>query len=89
MNTQSFMKAFFLILGKIVLFPLLTILVLAEPLIRFLCSFLMLGGIAVAIAFEISAVGPNVPFLIVLGMSIGFGILMLAYQALIALLLRD
>jgi hypothetical protein len=77
------------VLGKMLLFPILTILVLLEPVVSFTCCFMALGGIFAAIVFEVSPVGPRFPFLVIFGMSLAFGALLLLYQALIMLLLKD
>jgi hypothetical protein len=73
------------VLGKLLLFPVLTTLVLLEPVISFVCCFLMFGGVFAAIVFEVSAAGSRFPFFVILGMSFGFGAFLLAYQFLISL----
>jgi hypothetical protein len=77
------------VVGKTLLFSILTTLVVLEPLVSFICCFMMFGGIFAAIVFEVSAVGPRFPFLVIFGMSLAFGVLLLLYQVLIALLLKE
>lgn len=77
------------VLGKMLLFPILTTLVLLEPVVSFVCCFMMFGGIFAAVVFEVSAAGPQFPFLAVFSMSLAFGFFLLLYQALVALLLRS
>lgn len=76
-------------LGKLLLLPILTTLILLLPIVSFICCFLMFGGMFAAIAFEVSAVGPKFPFLVVFGMSLAFGLFLLLYHALIWMLLRN
>lgn len=88
-QSSAFLRGSVRVLGKTLLFPILTTLVLLEPLVSFVCCFMMFGGIFAAIAFEVSAVGPRFPFLVVFGMSLAFGVFLLLYQVLIALLLKE
>lgn len=89
MEIRPLLSAFARVLGKMLLFPILTTLLLLEPVVRFICCFMMFGGIFAAIVFEVSAAGPRFPFLAILSMSLAFGAFLLLYQALVALLLRD
>lgn len=68
--------------------PLVSILVLLEPAVRFLCSLAMVLGVTAAILFEVSALGARFPFLWMLALSMGFGVVLVLYYALIALLSR-
>ncbi len=68
--------------------PLLGILVLLEPVVRFLCSLVMVVGVITSVLFEISAAGPRFPFLWMLALSLGFGVVLFLYDGLIALLSR-
>ena len=77
------------VLRKVVLFPIVAVLLLLEPAVGFVCGVLMFGGIFTAVVFEMSAAGPRFPFLLVLGLSLGFGVFYLLYQCLIAFLVRD
>lgn len=62
---------------------------LLEPIVNVVFGFLMFGGILASIAFEISAVGPRFPFLVMLGISLGFGVVLVLYHFVLALLVRD
>jgi hypothetical protein len=68
--------------------PLVGILTLLEPAVRYVCSFAMVLGIIASVAFEISAVGPRFPFLGMLALSFGFGVVLFLYYGLSALLSR-
>ena len=46
-------------------------------------------GVLVAVAFELSAVGPRFPFLQVCAVSFACGVLLILYHSAIALLVRD
>jgi hypothetical protein len=68
--------------------PVLGALVLIEPVVRILCSCALILGIIASVVFELSAVGPRFPFLVMLGASLGFGALLILYEGLIALLAK-
>jgi hypothetical protein len=65
-----------------------SMLMLFERSVMAVCSVALNLGVIASVAFEISAVGLRFPFLAMLGVSLGFGIFMLLYQALIALLIE-
>lgn len=67
---------------------LAAMLALLEPVVRFVCVLAMLFGIFSAVVFEISAVGTTFPFLRMLAASLGFGLVLVAYYALLGLLSR-
>lgn len=73
-------------LGKAVRLPLLGILMLLEPFVRFVFGGAMVLGVFASIAFEISAAGPRFPFLAMLGLSLGFGVALFLYYGLVSLL---
>lgn len=62
---------------------LLTILRIVEPFARFVLTALALVGVLVAFLFEFSRAAPNFPFWLVLGMSIGCGMLVLVLNTII------
>lgn len=66
--------------------PVLGTLVLIEPVVRIVCSCALILGIIASVVFELSAVGPRFPFLVMLGASLGFGAFLVLYEGLIALL---
>ena len=66
--------------------PVLGALVLIEPVVRIVCSCALILGVIASVVFELSAVGPRFPFLVMLGASLGFGALLVLYEGLIALL---
>lgn len=68
--------------------PVLGVLVLIEPVVRIVCSCALILGTIASVVFELSAVGPRFPFLLMLGASLGFGALLVLYEGLIALLAK-
>lgn len=67
--------------------PIAVILQACEPIVRLLLSAASLLGVLTALLFR--AVGPpQFPFWRVLGLSVGFGLLLAAYQALVRLVSR-
>ncbi|MCC7253223.1 hypothetical protein [Hyphomicrobium sp.] len=74
---------------KVVSFPVIASLLLLKPIVDFLCGFLLIGGLVAAIAFELSAVGPRFPFLLIAGMALGFGLFAMLYQLVLMVLVRD
>jgi len=71
------------------LFPIIGVLLLLEPVVAFVCGVMMFGGVLATVLFEVSATGPRFPFLLVLALSLSFGVFHLLYQFLIAFLVRD
>lgn len=74
---------------KVVSFPLIAGLLLLKPVVDFVCGFMATCGTLAAMAFEISAVGPGFPFLLMMGMSLGFGLFAVLYQAALMFLIED
>ncbi len=75
-------------LWQTVRLPLLALLTLLEPVVRWMLTLAMMLGIFAAVAFELSAAGPQFPFLGVLALSFACAVMLLAYYALLALLSR-
>lgn len=68
--------------------PLFTLLTLLEPVIREVLSLAMVLGIFATIVFELSAAGPQFEFLKMLALSLGFGVALVLYYGLLALVSR-
>ena len=73
----------------IVRLPVVALLLLLEPVVNVVCGAVSVLGVLVAVAFELSAVGPRFPFLQVTAISLAFGVLLVLYHSAIALLVRD
>lgn len=76
------------LLWNLLRFPMLGILMLLEPVVRYALSVAMVLGVFASVAFELSAVGPRFPSLIVLASSLACGVALFLYYGLIALLSR-
>jgi hypothetical protein len=64
--------------------PLLTFLAILEPVVRFILWPLALLGVLTALFFKSYGV-PHFPFALMLGVSIGFGLMLVGYYALLRL----
>jgi len=67
--------------------PLFALMTLLEPIVAKVLSFALVLGVFTSIVFEFSAVGPQFDFLRMLALSLGFGIALVLYHGLLALLL--
>lgn len=74
---------------KVVSFPLIAGLLLMKPVVDVICGFVLVFGLVAAVAFEVSAVGPRFPFLLVAGMALGFGLFAGLYHLALMLFVRD
>ncbi len=75
-------------LWNIVRAPVLGVLVLCEPIVRWLCATIMVLGVLASVLFEISAAGPRFPFLGMMSASLGFGVVLVLYYGLMSLLMK-
>jgi hypothetical protein len=76
------------VLSGVVRFPLLALLLLLAPIVEVACGGLLLLGIIVSVVFEVSGAGVTFPFWSMIGLSVGFGLFLIAYHAIIGLLSR-
>jgi peptidoglycan/LPS O-acetylase OafA/YrhL len=67
--------------------PVLVFLVILEPVVRLVLGALALLGVLVALFFKAYGV-PHFPFLLMLGVSVGLGLILAGYEALLDLLGR-
>lgn len=75
-------------LWNVVQLPIVGALLLAAPLVRSVCGVLMCLGLLVSGAFALSSASVEFPFWTMVALSIGFGALAVAYDALLGLLSR-
>jgi peptidoglycan/LPS O-acetylase OafA/YrhL len=68
--------------------PVLVFLVILEPVVRFVLGALALLGVLVALFFKAYGV-PHFPFTLMLGASVGLGLMLAGYKALLDLLGRE
>lgn len=64
------------------------VLVALAPVVETVCGTLMLLGLLVSVAFELSGARAHFPFWPMIALSLGFGVVLAVYHALIALLSR-
>ena len=62
--------------------PVYVFLVILEPVVRFILGALALLGVLTALFFKFCGV-PHFPFALMLGMSVGFGLMLVGYYALL------
>ena len=67
--------------------PMLMFLVILEPVVRFLLGGLALLGVLVALLFKLYGV-PHFPFVLMLTVSVGLGLMLAGYHAVLRLLDR-
>jgi hypothetical protein len=67
--------------------PLLVFLVILEPVVRFVLGALALLGVLVALFFKAYGV-PHFPFALMLGASVGLGLMLVGYYALLRFFAR-
>lgn len=68
--------------------PLLGILMLVEPIVRYTLTVAMVLGVFSSVAFEMSAAGPRFPFITMLASSLACGFALFLYYGLVSLLSR-
>ena len=68
--------------------PLQALLIVFEPVVRWILSLALVLGVLAAVVFEVSAVGAQFDFLQLFVGSLGFGVALHFYYALVALVSR-
>jgi hypothetical protein len=68
--------------------PALALLLALAPVVETVCGTLMLLGLLVSVAFELSGARAHFPFWPMIALSLAFGVFLVAYHALIGLLSR-
>jgi hypothetical protein len=63
--------------------PFLALLIVMEPFVCAICSGIAVLGVVFAVFFEYLVRLPNFPFLLMMGLSAGFALLLFPYYALI------
>jgi hypothetical protein len=84
-NAGDFFSLALWILWQCIRLPLFLLLAILEPMVSFTLCSLALLGVLMAFFWKLSGYA-HFPFLFVLGTSLGFGVLLAAYQALLRLL---
>src|SRR6266404_1945400 len=68
---------------RLVRLPILTFLVILQPVVGLVLGGLALMGVLMSFFFKLSGAAPHFPFLIMLAISVGFGLALIGYEALI------
>ena len=76
------------LLWQLVRLPIFTFLVILEPVVRMFLAGLALLGILMAFFFKFSGAAPHFSFWSTLAISVGFGLLLLIYEAMVRLFSR-
>ena len=75
-------------LWTLVRLPVLGLLLLLAPAVEWICGALLLLGLLVVFTFKISGAGAGFPFWSMIAASLGFGVFVILYHALIGVLSR-
>lgn len=73
---------------RLVRLPILTFLVILQPVVGLVFGGLALLGVLMSFFFKLSGVAPHFPFLMMLAISVGFGLALIGYEALICYVSR-
>ena len=68
---------------RLIRLPILTFLVILQPMIGLLFGGLALLGVLTSFFFRLSGAAPHFPLLMMLAISVGFGLVVIGYEALI------
>jgi hypothetical protein len=77
------------VLWNAISLPIAAVLLLLEPVVRFICGLGLVLGVLASILFEMSAVGPKFPFVKVLEISLSFGVILFLYYGLVSIFVKD
>ena len=69
---------------RLVRLPILTFLVILQPVVGLVFGGFALLGVLMSFFFKLSGAAPHFPFLIMLAISVGFGLMVIGYEALIS-----
>ncbi len=68
---------------RLIRLPVLTLLVILQPVIGVAFGGLALLGVLMSFFFKVSGASPHFPFLTMLAISVGLGLVLIGYEALI------
>jgi hypothetical protein len=68
---------------RLIRLPIWTLLVILQPVVGLVFGGLALLGILMSLFFKLSGAAPHFPFLTMLATSVGFGLALIGYEALI------
>jgi hypothetical protein len=84
MSTSDLLRGTLRLLWHPVRLPVYVFLVILEPVVRFILGALALLGVLTALFFKFYGL-PHFPFALMLGVSVGFGLMLVGYDALLRL----
>jgi hypothetical protein len=73
---------------RLIRLPIKTFLVIIQPVVVLVFGGLALLGVLMSFLFKLSGAAPHFPFMIMLATSVGFGLALIGYEALIRCLSR-
>ena len=82
MTAGDLLRGMLRLLWRAVRLPVYVFLVILEPVVRIILGALALLGVLTALFFKFYGV-PHFPFALMLGMSVGFGLMLVGYYALL------
>jgi hypothetical protein len=68
---------------RLIRLPILTFLVILQPVVGLVFGGLALLGVLMSFFLKLSGAAPHFPFLMMLAISVGFGLALIGYEALI------
>jgi hypothetical protein len=68
---------------RLIRLPILTFVVILQPVVGLVFGGLALLGVLMSFFFKLSGAAPHFPFLMMLAISVGFGLALIGYEALI------
>lgn len=68
---------------RLIRLPILTFLVILQPVVGLAFGGLALLGVLLSLFFKLSGAAPHFPFLMMLAISVGSGLVLIGYEALI------
>jgi hypothetical protein len=68
---------------RLIRLPILTFLVILQPVVGLVFGGLALLGVLISLFFKLTGAAPHFPLLIMLAISVGFGLVLTGYEALI------
>jgi hypothetical protein len=88
-DNRSFLLGVGRVLWNVIRLPIMAVLLLLEPVVRFVCSAGFILGILTCIVWELSVAGPRFPLAKVLTISLSFPVILFLYYGLLSLFIRD
>jgi hypothetical protein len=73
---------------RLIRLPILTFLVILQPVVGLVFGGLALLGVSMSFFFKLTGAAPHFPLLTMLAVSVGFGLVLIGYEALIRRLSR-